>query len=202
MIRRIARWILAPLYRLGLLLAPIDDPWERLDTAPRLQMYSAGARLDFQHYLAGPSSVTVKSIDDVMDWLLGCEYQEDEVLFAEADFWQHPTTFERLRAGDCEDFALWAWRKLIDLGVDADFVVGYCVRDGELEARHAWVMYRHDGVEYLFEPGSRSRERMIYVANDVRDRYIPQFGSNRAGKRFAFSGYLVSERKRLQARDS
>jgi hypothetical protein len=46
------------------------------------------------------------------------------VLFGEADFWQHPSTFERLRTGDCEDFAVWAWRKLIELGYDVDLVAG------------------------------------------------------------------------------
>jgi predicted transglutaminase-like cysteine proteinase len=34
---------------------------------------------------------------------------------------EHPGAFERRRRGDCEDFALWAWRKLAEVGVDAEF---------------------------------------------------------------------------------
>src|SRR5690348_3236184 len=46
-----------------------------------------------------------------------CEYVRDPV--HERDFWQHPKTFEQLRKGDCEDHALWAWRKLTELGISA-----------------------------------------------------------------------------------
>src|SRR5205085_1473130 len=68
----------------------------------------------FAWYFEGQSAVTVGSVDDVCEWLLECEYVHDPELFHEPDFWQHPRTFERLRKGDCEDHALWAWRKLVE----------------------------------------------------------------------------------------
>ncbi len=179
---------------------PVKDPWERLDTQPRLSAYGSGARLDFAAYLKGDSLVAVKSIEDVQDWLLGCQYEQDDVLFGEPDFWQHPSTFERLRAGDCEDFAVWAWRKLIELGYDVDLVAGWCVREGELDGRHAWLLFRRDGVEFLFEPVARDRQRMLRPLAEVRDDYVPQFGVDRRAHRFAFSGYILGEQRRLAKR--
>jgi hypothetical protein len=181
---------------------PVDDPWERLPNAPPLVAYGSGARLDFAKYLVGDSLVPVASLEDVQAWLLECRYEHDDVLFGETDFWQHPSTFERLRAGDCEDFAVWAWRKLVELGYDVDLVAGWCVNEGDLDGRHAWLLVRLEGSELLFEPAARARERMLRPLAEVRDQYIPQFGVDRSAKRFAFSGYLVGERLRLNEQAS
>jgi hypothetical protein len=71
--------------------------------------------------------------------------------------------FERRRRGDCEDFALWAWRKLAEVGVDAEFCVGRVICDDrpEVDRQHAWVVFRVDEAAYLFEPAARIRSRMI-----------------------------------------
>lgn len=174
----------------------MDDPWERLDVSPGLRQFGPGARLDFGDYLTGASRVEVSSLEEMQTWLLACEYASDESLFNETDFWQHPSTFERMRAGDCEDFALWGWRKLLELGIDADFVTGYCTKEGALDGRHAWVLFRRDNGQFLFEPGARSLERMVRRLDDVRSEYIPQFGVNRRAKQFAFAGYMVVEKMR------
>lgn len=100
--------MLRPLFRFLVRVVPADDPWERIAVNPPLREYGSGARLDFAKYLTGESMVHVKSMEEIQDWLRGCEYQKDETLFNEPDFWQHPNTFERLRVGDCEDFAVWA----------------------------------------------------------------------------------------------
>ena len=204
MIGVLKRWIGAainPLFRALIRRLPIDDPWERLDLQPALSAYGSGARHEFAHYLTGPSTVSAPSIEAIKDWLLGCTYEKDEVLFSESDFWQHPATFERLRAGDCEDFAIWAWRKLVELGIDADFVAGWCLKGDELDGRHAWVVFRDAGTEFLFEAVARDRDQMVRPLAEVRHLYIPQFGADRTGKRFGFSGYLLGEKKLLQARD-
>ena len=72
--------------------------------------------------------------------------------------WQQPCAFEQSRRGDCEDFALWAWRKLVEMGVDAEFYVGrvMCGDDPVSARQHAWVVYRVDD-EFLFEPRPRER---------------------------------------------
>ena len=193
MIRRVFGPLLAPLVRRFKRATPAQDRWERLGVAPGLRQFGPGARLDFNDYLTGTSNVEVSSVDEMRAWLLGCEYTSDEILFNETDFWQHPGTFERMRAGDCEDFAIWAWRKLLELGIDADFVTGYCTKDGALDGRHAWILYRLDGVEYLFEPGARSEAGMVHRLDDVRENYIPQFGVNHRAKPFSFAGYLLVE---------
>ena len=198
-IRRAFAWLVYPVWRLLVQIMPEGDPWERLTVAPRLHMYGSGARLDFPKYLGGRSTVAVTSLEEIQNWLLACRYEHDEVLFGEPDFWQHPTTFEHLRAGDCEDFALWAWRKLIELGIDADIIAGYCLQDGKLAGRHAWIVYRENGVEYLFEPAARAKECMIRPLADARQDYLPQFGADRSGRRFAFTGYMISQKRQLRS---
>lgn len=201
MIRRALAFILRPVFRLYVRRFPVGDPWERLDSVPRLALYGAGARHDFAHYLAGASAVDVASVEEIQAWLLGCRYESDEALFNEPDFWQHPATFERLRAGDCEDFAVWAWRKLLGLGIDADLVTGHLLKEGRLAGRHAWVVYRVGGAEFLVEPVARSRQHMIVPLALARAGYLPQFGVDRAARRFAYAGYLLAEKLKLEAVD-
>jgi hypothetical protein len=121
---RILYWTLRPAWRLILRVLPHEDPWTRLQYRVPVHRYGLGAKHDFAWYFEGDSGVSAENIGDVCDWLLSCEYVRDPELFHEADFWQHPRTFEQLRRGDCEDHALWAWRKLVELGYDADLVSG------------------------------------------------------------------------------
>jgi hypothetical protein len=187
------RWfakLLNPVFMAAVRLIPIDDPWERLSASVPLARFGSGARNDFSWYLEGDTAQSPNSLDEIMSWLSGCEYASDETLFSETDFWQHPRTFEHLRRGDCEDFALWAWRKLLELGYDADLVVGRCVPPMRESSRHAWVVFRRDGVEYLYEPSRRERATAVRPLTEVRSRYIPEFGVGPDAKRFAFTGYL------------
>ena len=69
--------------------------------------------------------MAVKSLQEICEWLVGCDYADDEAFFNEPDFWQHPVMFEQTRKGDCEDHALWAWRKLVELGFEAELVRGH-----------------------------------------------------------------------------
>ena len=164
------------------------NAWKRSVVTPRLDEFGPGARHEFDHYLAGESTVAVSTLEDVQQWLLGCAYVSDEALFHEDDVWQHPSAFEQRRAGDCEDFALWAWRKLCELGVDAEFVVGACSSRGSEPVRHAWLVIRVDEVEYLFEPAAAERERMVMPLSVVRECYVPHVGVDRRAQRFSFRG--------------
>jgi predicted transglutaminase-like cysteine proteinase len=118
----------------------------------------------------------------------------DAEQFHERDVWQAPCAFERRQRGDCEDFALWAWRKLAEIGVDAEFFVGR-VTSGSgpaLEGQHAWVVYRKDGEEVLFEPAARDRARMIRPLSAVKDAYVPHFAVNARFVTCAFVGCLLT----------
>ena len=98
--------------------------------------FGPGSHQPFARYFDGESSVGVTSIDDIVDWLGRCEYVSDAEQFHEQDVWQEPCAFERRRRGDCEDFALWAWRKLAEIGVDAEFFVGRVISRGDRAGRY------------------------------------------------------------------
>lgn len=134
----------------------------------------------------------MQSVDEIVDWLLGCEYASDEALFGKPDHWQHPTTFERLRRGDCEDHALWAWRKLLELGIDAEFIVGrQLYHDAEVPATkggHAWVLFRKDGETFLLEAVATASSRIVEPLAKVAHMYRPEYGVGRNLKTFSFAG--------------
>jgi hypothetical protein len=150
--------------------------------------FGPGSRQPFAEYFEGESCVRVGSIDDIVAWLHTCEYITDFELFRERDFWQHPVTFERLRRGDCEDFALWAWRKLAEVGIDAEFCVGRVISDDRLDRQHAWVVYRVNGTEFLFEPAARTPSTMIRPLEDAMGEYVPHFAVNHRFETNAFVG--------------
>lgn len=177
------------LHQLRLRFFPVRDPWVRLPYEAPLVMYGEGARHGFDWVFEGGSEIPVSCFDDVVDWLGACHYETDSNLFREADYWQHPYTFEQLRRGDCEDFALWAWRKLVELGIDADLVIGRRVPPGSENSRHAWILYRDAGDEFLFEPVFRDRALAIRRVADVRADYIPEFGVSSSRRRYYFAGY-------------
>lgn len=179
----------------------IDDAWERYDYVAPPSAFGTGSRHEFSWYFEGESTVTATSIDDVQDWLLTCDYEHDPALFNEPDFWQHPRTFERLRRGDCEDHAIWAWRKLVELGYDADLVSGTVFHpEDEIEPRHGhvWVLLRRENETYVFEAAAKSRETMIRPLVELRDRYRPEFGVDRTCRRYTFNGALHALREDRQ----
>ena len=152
--------------------------------------FGPGSHQPFAEYFKGESRVRVGSIDDIVAWLQTCEYVTDLELFHERDFWQHPGVFETLRRGDCEDFALWTWRKLAELGIDADFCVGrvICNDRPEIDRQHAWVVYRVNGTAFLFEPAARTPARMIRPLADAMREYVPHFAVNHRFETNAFLG--------------
>lgn len=60
-----------------------------------------------------------------------------------------PEEFEKTRQGDCDDFALWTWRQLMNMGYKARYVVG---QSGKYGAGHAWVTIEKDGRHFVVEP--------------------------------------------------
>jgi len=100
-------------------------------------------------YVSQPLTERCKSIADVRSFLLTCRYVSDQELFDKCDYWQPPDEFETRKKGDCEDFALWTWRQLLNMGYDARFVGGTAGRYG---SGHAWIEYFKDGKWFLLEP--------------------------------------------------
>ncbi len=185
-----ARWLLRPVLRLSLRYVEVEDPWEPTDRPVRFWALGAGSLKRFSWYFEGESMVEVGSVDEVCDWLRGCEQVRDPDLFHEADYWQHPSTLEQLRKGDCEDFALWAWRKLVEMGIEARFFTGRRANEPP-DSWHAWVVYRQDGTAYLLESIAERREDMVRPLDEVRSQYIPHFAVGADFQPQAYGGYLL-----------
>lgn len=156
--------------------------------------FGKGSLHEFSWYFEGESSVSVLTLDEVLDWLLGCEYHSDHALFLEEDFWQHPVTFEALRKGDCAAHAMWAWRKLCELGYEVEFVVGKTkdVLSAEVQAEgqgHAWLTLKDksSGEEYVLESTAKKRGRMLMAREETLLRYFPRYSVNQKLQTFRHS---------------
>ena len=184
------RRLFSPFIRFAERLLGHESAWEPVPMRVPASAFGPGSRQPFADYFEGESSVRVESIDDIVAWLQTCEYVSDIELFQERDFWQHPGAFESRRRGDCEDFALWAWRKLAEVGVDAEFCVGRVICDDrpEVDRQHAWVVFRVDEAAYLFEPAARVRSKMIRPLADAMGEYVPHFAVNHRFDTNAFVG--------------
>lgn len=180
----------SPLTRLAEQLTGNESAWDRVTMSVPPKAFGPGSELPFAEYFRGDSSVRVQSIDEIVAWLQTCEYAADLDLFQKKDHWQHPGTFEERRRGDCEDFALWAWRKLTEVGVEAEFYVGcvICKDSPEGHRQHAWVVYHVEGTSFLFEPAARTSPAMIRLLEEAMDDYIPHFAVNHRFETSAFAG--------------
>jgi hypothetical protein len=192
------RRLLSPLMNLAASLVGRESPWERVEMRVPPSAFGAGSEKPFATYFEGESSVRVASIDDIVAWLQTCEYVSDLELFHKRDVWQHPGVFESRRRGDCEDFALWAWRKLAEIGIDAELCVGRVLSSGtraSVDRQHAWVVYQIEGTSFLFEPAASNRARMIRPLADVMDEYVPHFAVNHRFDTNAFAGCASDSRR-------
>jgi hypothetical protein len=179
--------------RLAAFLAGRESPWDRVKMQVPAGAFGQGSQRQFAEYFEGESSVRVGSIDDIVAWLQTCEYVSDLELFRQRDYWQHPGVFEQRKRGDCEDFALWAWRKLAEIGIDAEFCVGRVFCDArQRDRQHAWIVYRLNGREFLFEPAARTSSSMIHPLSDVMDKYVPHFAVNHRFDTAAFAGCVIA----------
>ncbi len=154
----------------GLYLSKLIVSKNRNPVSLRPQHFGPGSTQSFNWYFEGQSQTGTLSINEICYWLQSCDYVRDQALFMKRDFWQHPLTFEQIKKGDCEDHALWTWRKLIELGLKAEFIVG----DTETE-RHAWIVFEwSDGKRYLFETTTKQGQ-MIHTMASTKGIYKPEF---------------------------
>ncbi len=183
-------WSLKPLVRLVARWSQADDPWERFPYRMQLATFGRGSYRPFTWYFEGESKVCVTCIDEICAWLAECEYVRDDVLFEEADFWLHPRAFEHFRKGDCEDHALWAWRKLVELGLEAELVSGDWQPPGDTAGSHVWIRFRQHGEDFILEAVGGSRERMVRSFNEAKAEYTPYAGVDHKFQHYAYFGFL------------
>lgn len=144
--------------------------------------------------------VRVESVEDICSWLSKCRYAHDKAVFNESDFWQHPVTFETTRTGDCEDHALWAWRKLVELGHNAEFVRG-CYSDGRDLHRtaHAAVIFTQNGKRYFMDTVAKKRRaRMVMPISSARTLFCPEYSVDAFFKTHRYAGATLILQRRLR----
>ncbi len=191
--------LLRQLFRFVFRLLPSRDPWERWELGLDVKLF--GASEYFRAYSLRQSTVGVASLDDICEWLLGCAYHNHTEQSSEQTFWPPPPDFEGSRRGDCKDHALWAWRKLNELGIAAELVCGQSRADDEdfqslsnyeFFQGHAWVQFQRDEVEYLLEPALKVRGSMIRPLGGLRACYIPWFAVGPDFRRYKYWGYAYA----------
>lgn len=138
------------------------------------RQFAMGSDKPFGWYFTGRSQIAVTSVEDICDWLRQCDYIQDTLQFDKADHWQHPTEeLEQNRKGDCEDLALWAWRKLAELNIPAELVVGKHPANGPQPTPHAWVVYRSGREQFLLEPTAKTSPMIIPL--QATNNYLPRY---------------------------
>ena len=131
-------------------------------------------------YVSQPLTVKCASIAEVRDFLRGCKIVSDEEQFDRRDYWQPPEEFEKTRKGDCDCFALWTWRQLLELGYEARVVFG---QQGRYGTGHAWVEFFQDGICFLVEPQRRMLETLPRLSTLA---YHPRFSVAWDGKSLSY----------------
>ncbi len=131
----------------------------------------------FRGYLDAKLTVSAPDFAAVFAWLRSCRYVRDRDRYGRADLWLHPEDFEKLREGDCEDHALWAWVQLVRQGKAARFTVGRKTRG------HAWVMLYEESGLLLFET---TQKNPAYAPGpwDGNPDYIPVWSIDAEGEFF------------------
>jgi len=143
--------------------------------------FGTGSDWPFSTYFEQKSGVQINGVDDIEAWLKKCSYVSDPEQFEKEDHWMHPVEFEATRKGDCEDHALWAWRKLVDLGLRAEFVTGHHHAEGKDHetlppVNHAWVTFWENGRLYLMETTSKSDLKRPFAS--TTRTHQPRFSVN------------------------
>lgn len=143
-----------------------DDPFVRAYQIGGIVRMPENLGVSFERYAAFRSTVAVRDEDGVHGWLRTCRYVPDRE-FGREDVWMHPEDFERLRAGDCEEHAIWAWGQFVRLGRDARFVAGFHKGEG-----HAWVTLHAGDAVRVFE-ATEKREGYRAESSHACPQYRP-----------------------------
>jgi hypothetical protein len=139
-------------------------------------------------FLTQPLKHNCSNFAEMRRFLASCEYVSDQEQFGERDYWQPPEKFEETRKGDCEDYALWAWRQVLQMNFPARFVVGASGRYGE---GHAWVTFEKDGKTFLLEPLAWPAGLILPRLSIIR--YKPRFSVGWDGDKVSY--YQHHEKK-------
>lgn len=172
----------------------IQPVHHREEQTVSFRRFGTGSQNEFRWYFGRDSTVQPNTVEEICQWLQQCRYVSDHEQFNIRDHWLHPVEFETTRQGDCEDHALWAWRKLVELGISAEFVVGQAkwTPDHPTEA-HAWVTYTQDGRHFLLE--ATSKFGMIHPLESTVSRYHPWYSIDQNFRTYQHNRYVNADHK-------
>lgn len=128
---------------------------------------------------APPTPTPVDDLQGIMRFLKSCRYARDLDASGTLEHWQTPWEFEKKRVGDCEDHALWAWRKCLDLSLPARFAFGF----GPGGTGHAWVQI-HARTSWILETTEKSPHRTGVLALSEAWEYRPGISVNGSARFF------------------
>lgn len=164
------------------------EPGRYEEAIPHRQ-FAMGSDKPFDWYFTSRSQVPIASIEDICDWLRQCDYVQDNLQFGKTDHWQHPTEeLEQNRKGDCEDLALWAWRKLAELNIPAELVVGKHPANGPQPTPHAWVVYYSGREQFLLEPTAKTSPMIIPL--QATNNYLPRYSVDHHYQTYSYEPIL------------
>lgn len=138
-------------------------------------------------FLSQPLTKQFNDIHELRRFLFSCKYESDEEQFGKRDYWLPPEEFENCRKGDCEDFALYTWRQLIEMEIKSRFVVG---ESGRYGSGHAWVTMQNNEKNYIIEPLANAFKRLPRIS---MVRYSPEISVEYNDNKFSYFSH-----KRLQ----
>ena len=164
---------------------------ERTQAEVPYRLVAKGSKRPFPDYFSGTSTVNITTTDDLINWLFTCKYGRDHEHYGHSDHWQLPVAFEQSKLGDCEDNAIWAWRKLVEMGIDAEFVVGRMNPTSDNNGAHAWVIYTQHGKKYLLEATSKNRKTIIKLLVHTLDSYFPHYSVNGRFETFQYPHFIL-----------
>jgi hypothetical protein len=190
MLRKLLWAASRPVIKMFLRAPPTTDPWNRFQFPVPDQFFSVDMATGFRQYFASASTVPITNLDEVCQWLLAADYVADPEPFQNRETWQDPTHFEQRRKGNCACHALWAWRKLTDLGYTTEFLAGEIRRPDGSWGQHAWVCFDQKDGRYLFESTAKERRYLVRRLADARDDYCPRAGIEANFAKWGYYGHL------------
>jgi hypothetical protein len=170
---------------------PPRDPWHRVEIPVDFRLLARGAPASFLAFFERECPLRLPNLEAVCDWLHACRFDSDRSQFGVSEHWQHPADFEARRCGDCEDHALWAWRKLVGLGLDAEFVMGRCNPAPETRwCNHAWLHVHIGPKLVILETTATRRQAMIVPWDQARHSHLPTASIDHEFRTYAFANYF------------
>jgi hypothetical protein len=128
------------------IIPSLYDVTGRRSYKPHLKKKFAHPTFPFGRYVSRPLAVHCSTLPELRNFLRGCRQATDKETFGTDDYWLPPDKFEKVKQGDCDDFALWIWRQLMQMGYKARFVAGHL---GRYKEGHAWVTFEMDGRSFI-----------------------------------------------------